>query len=74
MVAISPNCTTLNYNLIDQNERFSTVEKDDGKLKVIAKKLLWIVATLRNAFVLFVTSAILLLSGKNCPFPVSQSL
>jgi len=47
------------------------VEKDDGKLKVIAKKLLWVTATLRNAFVLFVTSAILLLSGKHCPFPVS---
>jgi len=48
--------------------RFSTVNKDDGKVKVVAKKILWITATLRNAFVLFVTSTILFVSQKNCPF------
>ena len=51
--------------------RFSAVEKDDGKAKIIGKKVLWVIATLRNAFVLFVTSAYLFLSGNHCPFPVS---
>ncbi|CAG5094097.1 Oidioi.mRNA.OKI2018_I69.XSR.g13244.t1.cds [Oikopleura dioica] len=47
---------------------FADPKEGDSALVRILRKVLWIVATLRNAFVLAITSFILYSSGNNCPF------
>ena len=51
--------------------RFADEQEGDGTGMKILRKILWIVATLRNAFVLAVTSTILYTTQMHCPFNVS---
>jgi solute carrier family 26 (sodium-independent sulfate anion transporter), member 11 len=47
---------------------FADPKEGDSTIVRVLRKTLWLVATLRNAFVLAITSAILYTSGNNCPF------
>lgn len=53
---------------IDNNLYSATPKEDDSKIVLIGRKSLWLMATLRNAFVLFITSIILFCTQINCPF------
>jgi len=53
----------------NHNNFSSEPQEGDSPVISILRKVLWIVATLRNAFVLLIGSIILFSSNNHCPFP-----